>query len=181
MPDQGVTDAEKKLDVLYDLRRGELMIRFFSAAQAQHYQARNHEARILAVDEACVWLPLPSEVTTLRASYYGFTLHFEDIKMAESWRGRSLIGRLHPRFENPGVYLKREWVEAELNELLGMNQSQRLSPSGQRYNGHHLPNIQGNSSPQWGWPAPTIPRFTGFGVSPARVAADNGYSHSPDA
>lgn len=121
--------STKFLEILYDFSRKELSISFFTDEQAIIYQARNPEARIFAHKPATVWIPIPTEMTHLRSSSYGFVMHFKTQADAVAWSRRVVLGRL-PSTSEEGrdAYIQREWVEEDLDLFLKGRRERGLSP-----------------------------------------------------
>ncbi|KAG6358790.1 hypothetical protein INS49_012309 [Diaporthe citri] len=108
------------LDVYYNFSLKELGIHFHTAQQAQKYQALNREGRILAGNEKMVWIPIPSGMTDIRGSSFGFVMCFESADAASTWCKRVVLGvpydgRDHNTKE---AYIVREWSEDDLEQKL---------------------------------------------------------------
>lgn len=137
------------LDVYYDLSVKELRIKFYTAQQAQKYQERNREGRILANDSRSVWIPMPDEVILMRASTLGFILRFRTTGAALLWCERVILGTLYrypadysPLRPAPGneAYIIREWAEDDLNrKLTGVRGSPGLQLPDRIPDGHRGP------------------------------------------
>ena len=110
------------LDVGFDFARGELSIGFDRADRARAYQARNHEARILAADPRTAWLPVPAGASRLRASRAGLVLHFARAADAAAWCRRVAVARPYRggggAAEEGRAYIRRDWPEEELQREL---------------------------------------------------------------
>lgn len=125
------------LDVCYNFSLKELGITFHTAQQAQQYQERNREARILADKNDVVWIPIPHEMTQIRASAFGFVMCFSNADDASRWCSRVVLGALYDaqgRYRNE-VYIVREWSEHDLNRKLSgkenkLEVSDRSGPRG---------------------------------------------------
>lgn len=114
-------DEPLMLDVCYDFSHKELGITFPSEQQAQQYQERNREARILADKNNVVWIPIPYEMTKIRASSSnGFVMCFRSADDASRWCDRVVLGAPYGAQGRHGkdVYIVRYWSENDLNSRL---------------------------------------------------------------
>lgn len=118
------------LDVCYNFSLKELGITFHTAQQAQQYQERNREARILAEEKYVVWIPIPDDMTQIRASSFGFVMCFKSADGASRWCERVVLGVLYDaqgRYKNE-AYIVREWSTNELNRKLAGKEKQLEVP-----------------------------------------------------
>lgn len=118
------------LDVCYNFSFKELGITFHTTQQAQQYQERNREGRILAENNHVVWIPVPFEMTQIRASSFGFVMCFGSADDASRWCKRVVLGTLYDaqgRNRNE-AYIIREWSEHELNSILASKENRLEVP-----------------------------------------------------
>jgi hypothetical protein len=113
------------LDVRFLVQSAEVMIRFKDKEKAWAYKKKNSECRIVQAGEHRheVYLPFPKRLEHIRASQtkHHLVFVFSDRDAAEAWSKRSIIGDLEGKYKE--VWIKREWKENELNEKLGLNES----------------------------------------------------------
>ncbi|KAL7933976.1 hypothetical protein V8C35DRAFT_302917 [Trichoderma chlorosporum] len=121
---------EVRLDFLYDLEKGEFILRFDNDNLATRYQAINPEARILRGQSGDVWLPRPSGTTSLRKSSRGMAVIFQSESEAQEWQRQTYLGATIDSNGVWGVYFKRDWSYAEMEKRIGFRRSnlRPLSP-----------------------------------------------------
>lgn len=115
-----------KLEVYYNFSQREFGIIFETGQQAQQYQERNREGRIFAESNHVVWIPIPQEMTKIRASSFGFVMCFRSADDASRWCDRVVLGTLYDpqgRYRNE-AYIIREWSERDLNRKLADKENQ---------------------------------------------------------
>ncbi|KAK1241390.1 hypothetical protein MKX08_001364 [Trichoderma sp. CBMAI-0020] len=124
-----------RLQFEFDFSKREFVLRFESRTHAAAYQALNPEARILEGQPRDVWLPYPPEMSSLRSSSLGMAAIFQSLAAAEKWHKRTCLGGVATFSGDHGVYFKRDWSYAELEERLGSRRaSLKPLPSPSRSN-----------------------------------------------
>ena len=114
------SNAEVKLGFYYDLGKKEILLRFDSSAFASAYQAKNPEGRILADQPREVWLPVTSDMKSLRSSDgYGLVIVFHSKEARRTWLNRSVLGEdVNTSDGEYGVRFKRIWLRGEFDQRL---------------------------------------------------------------
>lgn len=112
-----------RLLFLFDFSKREFVLGFESRTHAATYHALVPEARILEGQPRDVWLPYPPEMIGLRSSSLGMVVIFQSQPAAEKWQKQTCLGGFANFGGHRGVYFKREWSHAELEEKLGSRRS----------------------------------------------------------